>query len=194
MTECRLNSEINLAHQAVFKDFHGGLKDWLEAKAVEYGFNWLLLHADDGVIWGYYDRQAAALKLSGEVFAETRVTLRQSTLQQARLFGPQGELFVWKAAEGFLSRLILGEETPLPGQDSFDEVHLLWGEAVKTRDNFTLMVEGAEKHYHTLPLTLKKGSRAGLQVRHYLNYDSTGQAYTACSRLLGLVEVEGGKE
>lgn len=162
------------------------LRQWLEAQATEHGLPYLLAHADDGVIWGRVD--AGRLRLAGEVFPDMAVRLRPVTLQQARLFGPAGEVLVWRDDTGFAARLIKdGSDSPpeaLP-----NETHYLWGEAVRSQQGFTLMQEGEQGLFHAPPLMIPTGKRAALKVRHYLDHDDQGQAHVTLSRLVDLSRV-----
>lgn len=140
---------------------------------------YLLAQADDGVIWGRFE--------NGSLLTRGR-ELRLATLQAARLFGPQAELFIWRTNEGFAARLI-DAEPPSSEEDPawFDELHLLWGQpAGRPQDGFTPLEEGAEGLRHAPPLELVGNERAALRVRHYLDYDEMGQAYISFSRLVDL--------
>jgi CRISPR-associated protein (TIGR03984 family) len=166
---------------------------WLVAKATEYHLSYLLAHADDGVMWGYLD--ATGLRLSGAVFPEVKVDLDARTLQQARFFGPRGELFVYRAEGGWSSRLIVdgaGDST-----DTFVQKYWLWGtlgDLGREKDGFTLLVEGIQGLRHAPSVTnLDKTARVALAVRHYVDYDEKeGLAYVRHSRLENLHAVKGG--
>ena len=164
------------------------LRTWLEAQAKEHDLKYLLAHADDGVIWGHFEK---ALTLAGEVFAEVAVELRPKTLQQARLFSPQGEVFLWRVADGFRSSRILdGAAKP---ENALEEQHYLWGAGQITDEDqpFTLMRDGQQGLLHAIPRRIGEHHYAALQVRHYLAYDAQDQAYIARSRLVDLIEVPG---
>src|SRR4051794_34320037 len=77
------------------------LHSWLgvQTTAHEVNFQWLLLHAETGVVWG--ERRGDELALSAPA-----ATLSWNALQQARLFGSAGELFVWQGPQGARARLI----------------------------------------------------------------------------------------
>ncbi len=184
------------------KNFVANLRPQLEQMAVEHKLLYLLAHAYDGVIWGRFDK--GKLTLSGEVFdvEEVSVKLRQETLQQARLFGPAGELLIWRTGDGFAAHLI-NEEGVQPEDILEDETHWLWGTGMTINDmpndlKFTLMHEGQEGLRHAPPRGEAKNWRVGLQVRHQVQYDEQGQAYIALSRLVDLVdrveEVQNGTE
>lgn len=148
-----------------------------------------LAHADDGVIWG--EVREGVLALSGDSFPQLAVELRGATLQQARLFGPAGELRVWRTSNGFSACLIQDEETP---QEQIIEEHQwLWGEASKSEANgFTLLREGQQGMLHAPPISrLANHSRVALRVKHFIDFDDDGQATIRLSRLAGLAPVGG---
>lgn len=193
----------------------GELRDphaWLAQKAQVYGLTHLLAHADDGVIWGRLDANGR-LVTSHDALHNTQAQndrdrrrieaakrslppLRPETLQQARLFGEQAELFIWRDGDGAWRGRLLREtadgENP-NWSESFDEPQLLWGtHGTPLEDGFTLLEDGAQGLYHAVPLQvalveasegrLKQSVR--LNIRHYLDYDEQGQAYVAVSRLV----------
>lgn len=155
---------------------------------------YILAHADDGVIWGKRQDDGTLL-LSGEVFADparysaVAVKLRPRTLQQVRLFGPAGEIFVWRTREGFAGRSIL-DGPACNDDDVFEQVYLLWHqgqpEAMDRQAGFTLLQEGGQGPRHAPPVIPKGSQRPRLVVRHYVAYDDQDQAYIALSRLVNL--------
>ena len=166
-------------------------RKWLAAHTRE-DMPWLLVHADDGVIWGRRESDGT-LKISSDAFKDSQnypavaVEMRGETIQQARLFGLAGELLVWRTRTGFAARLI--EDGPLPPPDALpDEKNLLWrmGNIVEARDGFTLLKEGEQGLRHAPPVVPEGNRRPTLIVRHYVDYDDEGQAYISLSRLVGL--------
>ena len=164
---------------------------WLAAQAKQPGMDIVLAQADDGVIWGKVD--GGQLKLAGNAHPEVKVEFRAVTLQQARLFGPAGELYVWRTADGFAARMIADGNNP-SDDDCLEDRQWLWGtlgDKGKAQGGFTLLVEGRQGLRHAPPITgLGQEQRVMLTARHYLDYDDEGQAYIAGSRLTGLVKVE----
>lgn len=171
--------------------------DWLAKKAVAHGLTTLLAHADDGVIWG---RVAdGRLALSSNAFPEVSPPLRAVTLQQARLFGEQAELLVWRDGDGeWHARLLDDTGTEQQGW-CFDEPQLQWGDHPEgEKDGFTLVAEGQEGLRHAVPLSAagisfdppgKKRNRCHplrLGVRHYLERDEGGTLIIVHGRLTGL--------
>lgn len=178
------------------------LQTWLEGKAKAHSLRWLLAHADDGVIWGKVDA-GGALHTShgaakGNAIAETVCPpLRLATLQQARLFGDNAELLVWRDGDNALrARLIVdlkegdatdGQPAGLPDwMMAFDEPQLLWGtRGIALAPDFTLLEDGAQGLRHAVPLP--SGSLnlpAQIDVRHYLAQEDF--ARVVVSRLVDL--------
>jgi len=163
--------------------------DWLVAQARRYGLLYLLAHADDGVIWGRVDGDVLH---TSHGIAPASPELRLSTLQQARLFSPAGELLLWRSDEGWHARLVTdanGNEN-----DLVDEDQILWGDTVepeKVEDGFTLVREGAQGMRHAVPIPVTteqlKQHRLRLRVRHYVTENEDGEAIITLSRLVQLL-------
>jgi CRISPR-associated protein (TIGR03984 family) len=175
------------------------LRAWLIAQAKTNAFTWLLAHDEDGVIWGRIDesRLTTSHDASNENSHASSISpeLRTDTLQQARLFGPQGELFVWRdGMANWRFRLIRvvkeGEESEF--NEAIEEKYILWGtDPEPLSEEFTLMSDGAHGMRHIVPIRVEgrfdESTRPlRLQVRHYLNEDQTGFVYIAESRLVDL--------
>lgn len=165
------------------------LQSWLTDQARTYKLNWLLAHADDGVIWG--EVRDDGLHLSGDAFPAISPPLRAVTLQQARLFGSTAELLLWRDGAGWRARVI--QDGTGENGEYYDESHLLWGDRAEDhKDGFLLLRQGNEGLCHAPPLPQDAPLPARLRVRHYLAYDPDGQAYVAFSRLVALQQ--GGTE
>lgn len=176
-----INSNID------FTNFEKDPRQWFVTQAQAYGLRYFLAHDDDGVIWGHVD--SGQLKLSGEAFGEVDVPLRALTLQQARLFDTKSELLVWRGDSRWNGRFLDDNDLDILG----DEIHQLWGTASHPpgpKNGFTLMRDGVQGLLHAPPLTLPRDARATLTVRHYVDYDEQGQAYTAFSRLVSTQQGE----
>jgi CRISPR-associated protein (TIGR03984 family) len=186
MTPQILKLKCKVGPQIVPPDFKDNILDWLEAQAKADDLRWLLVHADDGVIWG--ELRNDKFHLSSDLFGPQ---LRAKTLQMARLFGFNGELFIWKIDTcSWQARLIVEQQ----GNESeyFDETMLLWGtKCEKSKDGFFLWRHGSEGLRHAPPI--KNQNNLKLKVRHYIDYDEDGQAYIKFSRLVFLGE-NAGKE
>jgi CRISPR-associated protein (TIGR03984 family) len=158
-------------------DFGGNIKAWFEEQAKYHDLKWLLVHADDGVIWGEF--RDGKIHLSSKLFGPE---LRLKTLQMARLFGATGELFIWRNDYcSWKARLVIDKE----GQEieCFDEIMLLLGTRWKnSNDGFFLWEHGSEGLRHAPPIDINDDLK--LKVRHYINYDEDGQAYIKFSRLV----------
>jgi CRISPR-associated protein (TIGR03984 family) len=165
----------------VTSDFNEDMKKWLENEAKIHGFRWLLAHALDGIIWG--EEREDGLYLSNILFGPK---LRIDTLQMARLFGETGELLIWKGDNGWQARILKDGK----GRDKeyYDESQLLWGTKVEDRKNgFVLLHHGSEGLRHAPPFVSEDDElRLKLNIRHYINYDSDGQAYVDFSRLISI--------
>ena len=175
----------------ITEEFFSDLRGWLAAKTTPE-MMWLLVHADDGVIWGRLESDEQLI-LSSDAFSdkgrypEIAVDLRVETLQQARIFGPAGELLIWRNGNGFDTRLLA--DGPNKPEESYEELHLLWGQGTKRifQQDFTLLEEGQQGPCHAVPLTVEGNRRPALKVRHYVDYDDDGQAFVYLSRLVDLV-------
>lgn len=165
-------------------------RSWLAAQAREYGLTTLLAHADDGVIWG--KMASDELVTSDQPFPEVSPPLCALTLQQARLFSPEAELFLWRGETGWRARLV--QEGSGDSGDYYDEVQLLWGNQHKeVKDGFTLVSEGQQGLLHAPPVKVPKTAFAPthhplrLDVRHYLMTDlETGLLRVVLSRLVAV--------
>ena len=170
------------------------LATWVLEQADELKLGTLLAHADDGVIWGQV--RDDGLHLSSQYFPQVSPPLRAATLQEARLFGPSGELYVWRDEEGGWGARLVGDGA---GQEAetFDEYHMLWGTRRDDEEGgFTLVRDGERGQRHAPPLGTDKLSfdqrrqrrPLRLQVRHYLALDEdTGLVAVRLSRLVAVL-------
>lgn len=161
---------------------------WLAAAMRQRKLRTLLAYADDGVIWGRLDDDR--LRLSREVAPEVSPELRAVTLRECRLFGPAGELLLWRDDDRWRSRY-LGDGGAV-GEDAFDEDQLLWGDTVEeTRNGFTLVREGAQGLRHAAPVIVTQEQMRAhalrLRVRHYIEHNADGEARIALSRLVAVL-------
>lgn len=177
-------------------EFAAHPKEWLAERMTE-GMPWLLVHADDGVIWGGRTENGT-VSLSSEVAAitthypSTAVELRAKTLHQARVFGRDGELLVWRTDDGFKARK--STDGPALPADAWEESHLLWGERTMEAGGFTVLKEGQQGQVHAAPLRVSEGSRAMLTVRHFVMRDDDDRAVAVMSRLVNLTAGRPGQE
>jgi CRISPR-associated protein (TIGR03984 family) len=180
------------------------LKKWMEETAKDHELTWLLVHADDGILWGRFDESDSDRKLTTSETVASHVPaakksvcvpLRMETIQQARLFGKTCEVLIYRVDDNQLKYRII--EDIKDGQisdvtEAYDEPYLLWGtHGVELDNNFTLLSDGAQGLYHAVPIALKMEANdeitpPHLVVRHYLN--KTGVAKVLVSRLVDLVD------
>lgn len=160
---------------------------WMVKHAQQYNLRYLLAHADDGVIWGRIDN--SELHTSHGI-APASPSLHPSTLQQARLFSPAGELLLWRDDNGWRARLVA--DVPGNDDDIIDEDQILWGDTVDaTTNGFTLLREGSQGMRHAVPIvvtpTQLKHHQLRLRVRHYISENEDGEASITLSRLVQLL-------
>ena len=166
------------------------LVSWLEEQARNWKLNYLLAHAEDGVIWGRFDNNQ--LTTAEKVFDKSKFnfpTLRLLTLQQCRVFGQNGEVLLWRTGEQWRSRLVQDN----PDTDKIPERQILWGTHGEKRGNFTLLWDGSQGLKHAVPFNeIELGDRnklinpVRLLVHHYITYDDNGVARISLSRLVDL--------
>ncbi|VXD25829.1 conserved hypothetical protein [Planktothrix serta PCC 8927] len=175
------------------------LKGWLEEKAKDYHLQYLLAHADDGVIWGRFETDGTLITQTEpqDLFPQNNFAkLRWLTLQQCRIFSKTSEIMLWKVNGQPQSRLIIEPE----GTDSICESQILWGtHGQKDEENgFTLLWDGQQGLRHAVPFTdielesdHKLKNRVRLEVHHYIDDDnSSGVARIYLSRLVDLESVK----
>src|SRR5690606_1647112 len=98
------------------------LIDWLHKLGIN-GDHILLVHADDGVIWGYVDQ--GKLILSNDANSRVSPELRLDTLQHLWLFDASSQLHLWTSGKDWQARRVT--EIKADNCAAFDENHLLWG-------------------------------------------------------------------
>jgi len=187
----------------------GDVHAWLENtnRVGNIRAEFLLAHAEDGVIWGKFDTAGNLItsfeaskdpKYADLIKGWGRAKLRKETLWQARIFGADAELFLWRDGDNqFHARVIYDKGAPASAieplakfQDAFDEPQILWGtDAQKLDNDFTLMTDGAQGMRHAVPkrvVTVEDESKRPLRlmVRHYLADEDF--ARVAASRLVSV--------
>lgn len=176
-------------------DFTADPSAWFQKQPSVGDVTWFLAHADDGVIWGQI--RNGQLVTSSSVFPRVSPPLRATTLQQARLFGEGAEVRVWREGNRFKACQLQDHHDQKA--EAFDEEHILWGtQAEERKKSFTLMADGRQGLRHAVPLDVAEsafGVRGRshplrLSLRHYLDYDSDGQAYVNLSRLVSVCQRE----
>lgn len=165
------------------------LKDFIEAQVKERKLQYLLAHADDGVIWGHF--RTRHLSISNAVLDQSP-SLRLITLQQCRIFGTDGEVLLWKANDTWNARFLVDP----PDDDCIiEERQLLWGTHGRKyeAEGFTCLKDGSQGLEHAVPFTEIELDGDGrltrpvrLVVHHFIDYDGGGLARIALSRLVDL--------
>ncbi|WP_204103977.1 MULTISPECIES: CRISPR-associated protein Csx19 [Spirulina sp. CCY15215] len=166
------------------------LQDWIDCQQQKHQFKYLLVHADDGVIWGRFDDNH--LTTAETIFCKPDFdfpSLQVLTLQQCRMFNSDKEILLWRSGETWRSRLV----QEIPDLDKIPEGQILWGTHGEKRDKFTLLWDGSQGLKHAVPFTdidLEADKRLTrpiqLMVHHYIDYDSDGVARIVLSRLVDL--------
>jgi CRISPR-associated protein (TIGR03984 family) len=169
---------------------------WLQTQMSD-GQPLLLAHADDGVIWGKLMNGKLVTSSETEKDDANKVSppLRGITLQQAFVFGPEGEVRLWRDdAEWQCHRFRIADEIAFVGH--IDEKQVLWGTKVlpeKTQHGFTYIRERRQQGLdQVVPVEVDDRQlgerRLRLHVRHFIERDDeTGEARIAFSRLVDLV-------
>ncbi|MGB3510610.1 MAG: CRISPR-associated protein Csx19 [Microcoleaceae cyanobacterium] len=164
---------------------------WIEKQAKQYELNYLLAHAEDGIIWGNFEN--SELITSNQAFPNKNLPeLRLETLQQCRIFGEKGEVLLWQTDRGWYARLIQDNSN----FDYIPEEQILWGTKGKEQNGFTFLSDGSQGLKHAIPLTgitfenEKKNLYRPLRllIHHYIDYDDSGIAKILLSRLVNLKE------
>lgn len=173
------------------------LQSWLVQTAAKYDCRYMLALAEDGVIWGRFD--SGVLTNSHEIFGAPHCSaaLRATTLWEARLFGANSEVLIWKEEGIWHARVI--QDDALDEKDYIVEQQMLWGDHAEQRDKgFTLLADGREGLRHAVPIDVpdsafnaqtdgeqKRALRpVALRVHHYINFDDAGNARIVFSRLV----------
>lgn len=176
------NTEMNLS------TFQADPAAWFTAQGSQGDQTWLLAYAEDCVIWG---------KLAdGELLLSQSDQLHAITLLEARLFGENGEVHVWRTDDGFAACHVTDQEDSETA-GAYDEWQRLWGVEAEGRGNgFTKLVDGQEGFRHTVPLIVPDRAfhrshprfhPTILKTRHYFTVDGeTGATSIALSRLVSI--------
>ncbi|MEH1966537.1 type III-D CRISPR-associated protein Csx19 [Nostoc sp.] len=188
--DCKILDDIQIISDTV------NLRKWLREKvqSSESNFKYLLAHAEDGVIWGYFDSEGNLITATEpeELFPKYKFPVfRYETLQQCRVFGDSEEIMFWRTEDGLRAILIKDNQHP----EFISEQQILWGtQTEQVRNKFTLVSDGSQGLRHAVPLigiefdkTQKLHRPLSLLVRNYIDYDQkTGLARIYLSRLVSL--------
>ncbi|MBD2454063.1 TIGR03984 family CRISPR-associated protein [Nostoc sp. FACHB-87] len=172
------------------------LRAWIRAKvqSSESSLKYLLVHAEDGVIWGYFDLEGNLITATEpeELFSQYKFPFfRYETLQQGRIFGDSQEIMFWRTEDGLRAINIKDDQDT----EFITEKQILWGtQAEEVKDKFTLVSDGSQGLRHAVPLLNIEFDRTKelyrplyLVVRNYIDDDEkTGLARISLSRLVSL--------
>lgn len=187
---CKILDDIETVSDTI------NLRKWLQIQvhSSDYQLEYFLAHADDGIIWGYFDTDDNLVTPTEpeELFSNFRFPLfRYETLQQCRVFGKNEEILVWKGDTGLKARLVKDHDDT----KFIKEEQILWGTQVEqVKSGFTLVSDGSQGLHHAIPLTdiefdssrpLVRPLR--LLVNHYIHFSQvTGVARIYLSRLVSV--------
>ncbi|MEH2169969.1 MAG: CRISPR-associated protein Csx19 [Nostoc sp.] len=188
--DCKILDDIQTISDTV------NLRKWLQKKVQSSGYNlkYLLAHAEDGVIWGYFNPEGNLITATEpeKLFPKYKFPVfRYETLQQCRVFGDSEEIMFWRTEDGLKAILIKDNQH----SEFITEQQILWGtQAEQIKDKFTLVSDGSQGLRHAVPLptiefdkTQKLYRPLYIVVRNYINYDpKTGLARIYLSRLVSL--------
>lgn len=146
-----------------------------------------LIHADDGVLWAKVEGNKLTLP-SEDGETEWTPKLRTTTIQQCRVFGADGELFIWREAEDqWRGRIVKHEDGD---GHYFEEQHILYGcrlhNSQTAAPGFSPIFEPTTGIRQIVPVSaasLTDYKRITLTVVNYLDRDEDYQARIFCSRL-----------
>lgn len=174
-----------------------GLQQWLEREAKAHSLPYLLAHSWDGVIWGKLHE--GVLQLGQSAYTPS---FSDDLLQEARLFGNAGEIYIWRSGNAWHGRFIRAAQSDEKAMytESIDEQQMLWGDQVESQANgFSVMGDGIQGLQHAFPYDVPdptadqatpnnpkqyKERPLRLVVRHYLAQEDVARIVT--SRLVAL--------
>ena len=166
----------------------GDVIAWLKAEAPAYRF--LLAHCEGGVAWGRVADGALVLAPGAAALFTTAV------LQEARLFGEDGELHVWRVGGSSFRATRIDERAQQAEKPDFtqayDEPYVLWGTRCEQQENgFSLMSDGVQGLRHWAPVDVAPRSEYAESVRSlrlvarvYVVQGENGAVQPAASRLV----------
>jgi CRISPR-associated protein (TIGR03984 family) len=155
------------------------VRTWLESQMNEKRPT-LLAFADDGVIWG-------RLMSNKLVTGHDQPELRESTLQQAFVFGQEDEIRLFHDELGNWKTSHVADEG-----DVIVESQILWGDQSEgdAQNGFLQVSEfrkGIPNQFLPVERPIGNDECVRLEVHHLIEYDEeTGEARVAISRLAGL--------
>ena len=178
-------------------DFAENNGSWLVENAADLLIlnesGYVLLHADDGVLWGRIEGG----RLVTPPPSEWTPSLRSLTIQQCRVFNSKGELFIWRESEGVWNGRALIEDGS--AYRSMEKSAILCGSRIVSHpapQGFTPIIEPGVGMRQIVPVQIpddalrkdnkrefKDDWRVVLRVVEYFSEDDDGQVIIVCSRL-----------
>lgn len=158
------------------------LEAWLIEAWGESAPGALLVHALDGVIWGWC--QGGRLRTAERRPGDPWPLLRWETLTSLRMFSQDTELRVWRDGEGIVHARRLQEIDGERFVAALNRSYVLLGKDVEPRDDAFEVRRSPRGERHAVP----RGA-ARVKVRHSLEVDpQTGLVREAEHRWLGLLD------
>lgn len=176
--------------------FHQDPAQWVQANALDYQCKWGFLIADDRVGFCAFDKSGWVIQ---EKTKELFSPLNFAKIQQLYLFGTSSQVFLWREGVTDFKASIIKETEEISAQNSLDpaymdETYYFWGSAQAKDETgkFTRMAEKERGFSFDIPKLIPANRQAGFRVRHFFREDEDGQVTIAFSRLIDIVEIEGG--
>ncbi len=176
--------------------FHQNPAQWVQDTARDHQCKWGFLIADDQVGFCAFDENRWVIQeKTKELFSPEKF----ARIQQLYLFGPSSQVFLWREGGADFKASLIREIKELDAENSLDpaymdETYYFWGsaQAEQAPENFTRLAEKERGFSFDIPIVIPANRQAGFGVRHYFREDEDGQVTIAYSRLIDIVEIEGG--
>jgi len=151
-----------------------------EARRVDGRTAWLIVWLDFAVLVGLVD--GGGLRL--------REPLEPRYLQELRLFGDDGEWWLWREGAAFAARRRVDGSGATA--DILADDQSLWGTAAQpSADGWTQVAEARGIRY-ALPVPVRESDLPlRLVLHHYLGFDEAGMVGVADSRLVAICDQRG---
>ncbi len=178
------SAELSSLSETEWEMFNADVRDWMQQFPQAY----VLIHADDGVIWGRVDDDGVKLR---SATAQLNTT---ATWQQVRVFDAQQETLLWCDGDGLWHARRIRDQVPEATATywySLEETYLLWGNRYEgAGENFTTLWDASQGLTHIVPktVTVVDEKPLKLRVRHYIQELDNGFRHIVISRLVDLVE------
>jgi len=176
--------------------FHQDPAQWVQDTARDHQCMWGFLIADDQVGFCAFDENRWVIQ---EKIKDLFSPDDFSKIQQLYLFGASSQVFLWREGVANFKASLIREIKELDAENSLnpaymDETYYLWGSAQAKDETgkFTRMAEKERGFSFDIPKVIAENRQAGFHVRHYFREDEDGQVNIAFSRLIDIIEIEGG--